>query len=123
MNNAARRLRGRIKRNAGKVTGDRTLQAAGRTEEASSNLSRLGEKLKNKLRDAAVAVTSDPVTEASVWAPRTVVTASEQGVRGHPADLVATVHNPRSISPAVAIRLVYLMLTQVLRWMTLLAGS
>jgi len=38
MNNKAQEMRGRIKRNAGQVTGDRRLEAEGRAEERSGNL-------------------------------------------------------------------------------------
>ena len=43
MNNKARELRGRVKRNAGEVTGDRRLQA----EERAGHLRQAGEKLKD----------------------------------------------------------------------------
>jgi uncharacterized protein YjbJ (UPF0337 family) len=47
MNNKARELRGRVKRNAGEVTGDRRLQAEGRAEERGGHLRQAGEKLKD----------------------------------------------------------------------------
>ena len=47
MNNKAREMRGRIKRNAGEVTGDRRLQAEGRAEERASRLRQAGERLKD----------------------------------------------------------------------------
>lgn len=47
MSNKARELRGRIKRNAGEVTGDRRLQAEGRAEERAGQLRQAGEKLKD----------------------------------------------------------------------------
>jgi uncharacterized protein YjbJ (UPF0337 family) len=47
MNNKAQELRGRIKRNAGEVTGDRGLQAEGRADERSSHLKQTGEKIKD----------------------------------------------------------------------------
>ncbi len=47
MNNKARELRGRVKRNAGEVTSDRRLQAEGRAEERSSHLRQAGQKLKD----------------------------------------------------------------------------
>lgn len=47
MNNKARELRGRIKRNAGQVTGDRSLEAEGRAEEMGGNLRQAGEKIKD----------------------------------------------------------------------------
>lgn len=50
MNNKARELRGRIKRNAGEVTGDRNLEAEGRAEEAGGNLRQAGEKIKDAFR-------------------------------------------------------------------------
>ena len=47
MHNKARELRGRVKRNAGEVTGDRRLQAEGRAEkERAGQLRQAGEKLK-----------------------------------------------------------------------------
>ncbi len=50
MNNKAKELRGRMKRNAGEVTGDRELQARGRAEEMAGNLRQAGEKLKDAFR-------------------------------------------------------------------------
>ena len=50
VNNKARELRGRIKRNAGEVTGDRRLEAEGRAEEAGGNLRQAGEKIKDAFR-------------------------------------------------------------------------
>jgi uncharacterized protein YjbJ (UPF0337 family) len=47
MNNKAREMRGRVKRNAGQVTGDRRLEAEGATEERGSHLRQAGEKLKD----------------------------------------------------------------------------
>ena len=47
MNNKARELRGRIKRNAGEVSGDRRLRAEGRTDEMVGNLKQACEKLKD----------------------------------------------------------------------------
>ena len=49
MNNKAREMRGRVKRNAGEVTGDRRLQAEGRAEERAGNLRQAGEKMKDAL--------------------------------------------------------------------------
>lgn len=47
-------LRGRIKRNigevTGEVTGDRSLQAEGRADEAKGNLKQAGEKIKDAFR-------------------------------------------------------------------------
>jgi uncharacterized protein YjbJ (UPF0337 family) len=48
--NKARELRGRVKRNTGEVTGDRRLQAEGRTDEVKSNLRQAGEKVKDAFR-------------------------------------------------------------------------
>jgi uncharacterized protein YjbJ (UPF0337 family) len=50
MNNKARELRGRIKRNAGEVTGDRRLEAEGRAEETGGHLRQAGEKIKDAFR-------------------------------------------------------------------------
>jgi uncharacterized protein YjbJ (UPF0337 family) len=50
MSNKAREMRGRIKRNAGEVTGDRDLQARGRAEEASGSLRQAGEKIRDAFR-------------------------------------------------------------------------
>jgi uncharacterized protein YjbJ (UPF0337 family) len=50
MNNKARELRGRVKRNAGEVTGDRRLEAEGRTEEMGGHLRQAGEKVKDAFR-------------------------------------------------------------------------
>ena len=47
MNNKARELRGRVKRNSGEVTGDRRLQAEGAAEERGGHLRQAGEKLKD----------------------------------------------------------------------------
>ena len=46
----AQELRGRIKRNTGEVTGNRRLQAEGRTEEVLGNLKQTGEKIKDAFR-------------------------------------------------------------------------
>ncbi|MDQ3765301.1 MAG: CsbD family protein [Actinomycetota bacterium] len=46
----AQELRGRIKRNTGEVTGDRRLEAEGRTEEVMGNLKQAGEKVKDAFR-------------------------------------------------------------------------
>jgi uncharacterized protein YjbJ (UPF0337 family) len=48
--NKARELRGRVKRNAGEVTGDRRLQAEGRSEELGGKLRQAGEKIKDAVR-------------------------------------------------------------------------
>jgi uncharacterized protein YjbJ (UPF0337 family) len=48
--NKAQELRGRVKRNTGEVTGDRRLQAEGRTDEVKSNLKQAGEKVKDAFR-------------------------------------------------------------------------
>jgi uncharacterized protein YjbJ (UPF0337 family) len=50
MNNKARELRGRMKRNAGEVTGDRRLEAEGRAEETGGHLRQAGEKIKDAFR-------------------------------------------------------------------------
>jgi uncharacterized protein YjbJ (UPF0337 family) len=50
MNNKAKELRGRMKRNAGEVTGDRRLEAEGRAEETGGNLRQAGEKIKDAFR-------------------------------------------------------------------------
>ena len=47
MNNKARELRGRVKRNTGEVIGDRRLQSEGRAEERASHLRQAGERLKD----------------------------------------------------------------------------
>ncbi len=47
---AAQELRGRIKRNTGEVTGDKSLQARGRADEAKGNLKQAGEKIKDAFR-------------------------------------------------------------------------
>jgi uncharacterized protein YjbJ (UPF0337 family) len=46
----AQELRGRIKRNTGEVTGDRGLEAEGRTDEVMGNLKQAGEKVKDAFR-------------------------------------------------------------------------
>jgi uncharacterized protein YjbJ (UPF0337 family) len=43
-------LRGRMKRNAGKVSGDRRLEAEGRSEEVRGRLKQAGEKFKDAFR-------------------------------------------------------------------------
>ena len=43
-------LRGRVKRNTGEVTGDRSLQAEGRADEVKGNLKQAGEKVKDAFR-------------------------------------------------------------------------
>jgi uncharacterized protein YjbJ (UPF0337 family) len=48
--NKAQKLRGRIKRNTGKVTGNRSLQAEGAADEVKSNLKQAGEKIKDAFR-------------------------------------------------------------------------
>ena len=48
--NKAQKLRGRIKRNTGEVTGDRGLQNRGRADEIKSNLKQAGEKVKDAFR-------------------------------------------------------------------------
>lgn len=48
--NKAQELRGRIKRNTGEVTGDRSLQARGKGDEVMGNLKQAGEKVKDAFR-------------------------------------------------------------------------
>jgi uncharacterized protein YjbJ (UPF0337 family) len=48
--NKAQELRGRMKRNAGEVTGDRRLQAEGSSEEMAGSLKQAGEKIKDAFR-------------------------------------------------------------------------
>ena len=52
MRNSARQLRGRVKRNAGEVTGDVSLQAEGEAEEAGAHVAQAGEKIKDAFRGA-----------------------------------------------------------------------
>jgi uncharacterized protein YjbJ (UPF0337 family) len=49
-NNKAQELRGRVKRNAGQVSGDRRLEAEGTAEETKGTLKQAGEKLKDAFR-------------------------------------------------------------------------
>jgi uncharacterized protein YjbJ (UPF0337 family) len=46
----AQELRGRIKRNTGEVTGDRSQQARGRADEVKGGLKQTGEKIKDAFR-------------------------------------------------------------------------
>jgi len=46
----AQELRGRIKRNTGEVTGNRRLEAEGRTDEVKSNVKQFGERIKDAFR-------------------------------------------------------------------------
>ena len=48
--NRVEELRGRMKRNAGAVSGDRRLEAEGRSEEVWGGLKQAGEKFKDALR-------------------------------------------------------------------------
>jgi len=48
--NKVQELRGRVKRNTGEVTGDRSLQAEGRADEVKGNLKQAGEKIKDAFR-------------------------------------------------------------------------
>lgn len=48
--NKAQELRGRVKRNTGEVTGDRSLQNRGRADEIKSRLKQTGEKIKDAFR-------------------------------------------------------------------------
>ena len=49
-NNKAQELRGRIKRNAGEVSGDRRLEAEGSADERKGHLKQAGEKVKDVFR-------------------------------------------------------------------------
>ncbi len=51
--NKVQELRGRVKRNTGEVTGDRSLQAQGRADEVTGHLKQAGEKLKDAFRGRA----------------------------------------------------------------------
>ena len=46
----AQELRGRMKRNAGEVSGDRRLKAEGTAEERKGNLTQAGQKIKDAFR-------------------------------------------------------------------------
>jgi uncharacterized protein YjbJ (UPF0337 family) len=46
----AQEMRGRIRRNAGEVTGDPVMRAEGRNEEIRSSLKQAGEKVKDAFR-------------------------------------------------------------------------
>ena len=50
VNNKAQELRGRVKRNAGQVTGDRSLEAEGHAEETGGQPKQVGEKIKDAFR-------------------------------------------------------------------------
>jgi uncharacterized protein YjbJ (UPF0337 family) len=50
LRNKAQQVRGRIKRNTGKVTGDRSLQARGWADVVKGNLKQAGEKIKDVFR-------------------------------------------------------------------------
>jgi uncharacterized protein YjbJ (UPF0337 family) len=45
----AQEMRGRIKRNAGEVTGDRELEAEGRSDEVRGQLKQTGDRIKDAL--------------------------------------------------------------------------
>lgn len=45
------KLAGKVKEGAGKVTGDRNLEAEGKGQQAQGRVERAGEKLKNKVED------------------------------------------------------------------------
>ena len=49
ISNKAQELRGRIKRNAGQVTGNRRMEAEGMAEERGGHLRQAGEKIKDAL--------------------------------------------------------------------------
>ena len=48
--NKVQQLRGRMKPNAGRVSGDRRINAEGRSEEVRGNLKQAGEKFKDAFR-------------------------------------------------------------------------
>jgi uncharacterized protein YjbJ (UPF0337 family) len=50
--NKVQKLRGRMKRTAGEVSGDRRLEAEGRSEEVRGRLKQAGEKFGEKFKDA-----------------------------------------------------------------------
>jgi uncharacterized protein YjbJ (UPF0337 family) len=50
LRNKGQELRGRIKRNTGEVTGDRSLQGRGKADEAKGNMKQAGEKIKDAFR-------------------------------------------------------------------------
>jgi uncharacterized protein YjbJ (UPF0337 family) len=50
LNYKIQELRGRIKRNAGEITGNRNLQADGSVDETKASLKQTGEKIKDALR-------------------------------------------------------------------------
>jgi uncharacterized protein YjbJ (UPF0337 family) len=50
LSNKIQELRGRIKRNAGEITGNRNLQAEGTADETKASLKQTGEKIKDTLR-------------------------------------------------------------------------
>ena len=47
--NKMRELRGRVKRNTGEVTGDRSLEAEGSSEEMGAHVRQTGERIKDAL--------------------------------------------------------------------------
>ena len=48
--NAAQKAKGQVKQAAGRVTGDRRLEAEGRTDKTRANLKQAGEKIKDAFR-------------------------------------------------------------------------
>ena len=48
--NAAQKVKGQVKQAAGRVTGDRRLEAEGRSDKTSANLKQAGEKVKDAFR-------------------------------------------------------------------------
>jgi uncharacterized protein YjbJ (UPF0337 family) len=48
--NAAQKAKGQVKEAAGRVTGDRRLEAEGRSDKTRANLKQAGEKVKDALR-------------------------------------------------------------------------
>jgi uncharacterized protein YjbJ (UPF0337 family) len=48
--NATQKVKGQVKETAGRVTGDRQLEAEGRADKTKANLKQAGEKIKDALR-------------------------------------------------------------------------
>ena len=48
--NAAQKVKGQVKETAGRVTGDRRLEAEGRADKTKANLKQAGEKVKDAFR-------------------------------------------------------------------------
>jgi uncharacterized protein YjbJ (UPF0337 family) len=49
--NSAQRAKGKVKEAAGKVTGDRQLQAKGKADQIKGNMKQAGEKVKDAIKD------------------------------------------------------------------------